>query len=322
VKAATPINLEFVVLKEIRKRLANLSPRERAVGEYVLKNPESLAFLSIMDLAKKVGVSQATVVRFSNSLGYDGYSQLRNEVREAIQFKYGAADRFKLGRKIQAQQQKGDDSFFSRVIAAEIDNLISLTENMRATDLHNCVDRAVAADRIAIIGSLSSSSLATHMYNMMGKILPEVDLILVRDIWALTRIRNYGKRSVVFLISFPRFPKDSQELASLAKKQGAYIVVITNSPLSPPVQIADQTFFVNVDVPSYVDGYAAPLAFINALVTEIGMKNPDASQRGLNFYDQYVSHLDLFVKKNGEWRFSSPEKQKSSRMSQNIERKK
>jgi DNA-binding MurR/RpiR family transcriptional regulator len=79
---STPI--AFAVLEEIRKRLDEFTPRLRALAEYILQNPESLAFLSITNIAKESGVAQSTIVRFCNVLGYDGYAHLVREARQAI----------------------------------------------------------------------------------------------------------------------------------------------------------------------------------------------------------------------------------------------
>jgi len=293
----------FECLEKIKTHLARLTPRQRAVGEFIIKNPESLAFLSIVELAGKAGVSQATVVRFSNALGYDGYTQLSGEIRQAIQLAYGSLDRFRLGSSIKNDPSHDrDDSFFSRVLTSEIDNLIALTRNLKSSDFYACVDRAVAADQIMVMGGFASLSLAVHMQQMLVKVRPRVELISQRDITTSSRIYGLGKKSLVFIVSFPRYPKRVLELAALAKQQKAYIVVITNSPIAPPVALADQTFFVSVDVPSFVDGYAAPMAFVNALVTEIGMRNPDSSRQALNFYDQFAAEMGIFFNKKGEWR--------------------
>lgn len=293
----------FHCLDKIRAHLGGLTPRQRAVGEFIIKNPESPAFLSIVELAAKAGVSQATVVRFSNALGYDGYSQLSSEIRQAIQLDYGSVDRFTLGSKIKNEQSRDrKTSFFNRVLESEIENLIALTRNLRSSDFYACVERAVAAEQIIIMGDFASLSLAVHMHQMLVKIRPRVELISSRNISSSAVLYNISSGSLVFVISFPRYPKNILELAAMAKKRGAYIVVITNSPVAPSVAVADQTFFVNVDVPSFVDGYSAPIAFINALVTEIGMRDPDSARKALDFYDRFVSEQGIFYNKHGQWR--------------------
>jgi DNA-binding MurR/RpiR family transcriptional regulator len=293
----------FPLVDEIRDRLQQLTPRQRSIGQYILNNPESLAFLSIVELAQKIGVSEATIVRFSNTLGYAGYSQLSSVIRQAIQLEYGSGDRFKLGRYLEGEYaRKNDDSLFSRVISSEIDNLIRLAESVRSSQFHDCVERTLKADHLAVVGCQASYILATHMYQMIVKVLGQTDLFTQRSIHTAAKLHQYTKKSMMYLFSFPRYPKEGTDIAAAAKKRGAYVVVITNSQLSPAVQVAHQTILIDVDVPSFVDGYVAPLAFINALVTEVGMRQAQKAQAGLDYYDEFVAELGVFHNKTGEWR--------------------
>ena len=291
------------VLDRIRSRMSSLTPRQRVVAEYLLLQPERLAFMSIVDLAEQSGVSQATVVRFCTALGYDGYAQMAGEARHAIQTDFGMVDRFQIGRLLDGQARVEDDgSLFAKIVASEIENLVSLTANIRASHFHACVDRILAADRVVIIGTMASEALAVHMENMLSKILPDVRRICGQDVQASASLRRLGPDSLAFLISFPRYPRSSLELARAAAERGAYMVALTNSHMAPAVQVADMCFYAGVNVPSFVDAYAAPVAFIDALATEAGLRNPDAAQEALDRYDRYVAGQDLFLKKGGEWR--------------------
>ncbi|GAA3085409.1 hypothetical protein GCM10020000_84860 [Streptomyces olivoverticillatus] len=58
-----------------------LSPAQRRIAQYITDHPTEAAFLSITDLAERVGVSQPSVTRFATSLGFTGYPALR----EALQ---------------------------------------------------------------------------------------------------------------------------------------------------------------------------------------------------------------------------------------------
>ena len=61
--------LTLSILEQIRDRIDQFTPRQRQAAEYILQNPEDLAFMSIADLSRQAGVSQATIVRFCNTLG-------------------------------------------------------------------------------------------------------------------------------------------------------------------------------------------------------------------------------------------------------------
>jgi len=285
------------LIEKLRQEIGMFTPRQRGLAEFILQNPECLAFLTITDLAKKVGVSEATITRFCSTLGYEGYAHLCREVQETIQSELSTVGRFQLVRTMGRHSvETPSPSAFDRVLSNEIDNLINLTKNIRTTDFYRCVDWMSEADRICIIGSMASSCLAHYFEYMLGKIFCRVDVLEGHGGKASTICNHLSPSSLVFLISFPRYPKATVELGQLAAQKGAKIVAITNSPVSPVVPLADMTFLIPIGIVSFVDAYAAPIAFINALVTEWSERNPDATQESLNLFDDYVSREGVFIK--------------------------
>ena len=78
------LNLNFVKMKQnlfqkIRKLSLAASDKQKIVCEYVLSYPREVPFLTLADLAKKTKVSESTIVRFAQSLGYRGYPEMKKE---------------------------------------------------------------------------------------------------------------------------------------------------------------------------------------------------------------------------------------------------
>lgn len=292
---SAPIALE--VLDQITKRMDDFTPRQRVFAEYVLQNPENLAFLSITDLAKEAGVSQATIVRFCNGLGYNGYAHLAREAQQAIQMELSTAGRFRLVRRMRREDIRDHAaSAFERIIGHEIENLINLSKNIKTADFYHCVEMMEEADSICIIGCMASTSLATFFGYMLSKIFPQVDVLHDHGFMASAVCHRLTEKSLVFLISFPRYPRETVKLGRMSAERGARLVAITNSHISPVVPLATLSFFLPVGIPSFVDAYAAPIVFINALVTELSERDPEKTQKALGHFDEYASRMDLFLK--------------------------
>ena len=65
------------VLDRVRGAYASLRPSEQRVADYVLKDPETCTRCTISELADQVQVSQPTVIRFVQALGFDGYRNFK-----------------------------------------------------------------------------------------------------------------------------------------------------------------------------------------------------------------------------------------------------
>ena len=290
---STPI--VFKVLKQISKMLGEFTPRQRVFAEYVLQYPESVAFLSITDLAKEAGVSQATIVRFCNMLGYNGYTQLSREAQQSIQVELGSAGRFRVvhGMRRESTKKKAP-SIFESVLECEIENLINLSKNIKTTDFYLCMDMMAEADLICIVGCMGSSCLATFFGDMLSKFFPRVKVLHAHSVMTSAVYQQLTENSLVFLISFPLYARETLDLGRLAAEKGARIVVITDSNTSPVVTLATLSFFVRVKIHSYVESYSAPIAFINALITELSERSPEKTEEALLRYDDYTSQMNIY----------------------------
>lgn len=67
--------------RRIEAQLEALSRKQRAVAEYILQNPTMVLFATATDVAQRVGVDPATVVRFTQRLGFHGYPDFQDSLR-------------------------------------------------------------------------------------------------------------------------------------------------------------------------------------------------------------------------------------------------
>ena len=71
-------------LVKIRSERDRMSAVERRVGDFILENAQLLRDYSSQQLANALGISQSSVVKFTQKLGYKGYPDLKYSVGEAI----------------------------------------------------------------------------------------------------------------------------------------------------------------------------------------------------------------------------------------------
>ena len=80
----------------ITKFNQELTPKSRIIGDYVQANPRKVVFMTVAELAKACEVSEATVVRFVGQLGYEGYSDFQQSLREFVDTEMTLLDRVDL----------------------------------------------------------------------------------------------------------------------------------------------------------------------------------------------------------------------------------
>jgi DNA-binding MurR/RpiR family transcriptional regulator len=282
--------------KGIKCRITELTPRQRVLAEFIIQNPESVGFLSITNLAKNAGVSESTVVRFCKALGYEGYVDLSKEVQQRIQFELSTVDRFKLLHKFSQSVTVGSLSAFERVVAHELENIAKLNESIKKSDFYNCINLMAKADYVYVVGCMGSASLAHYFGYMLSKILPRVVIVDSPGGFQSNMMGGLDPRCLVFLFAFPRYPRATVEIGEWAVQKGAMVIAITDSHTSPVVPLAHISFLISVGITSFVDAYAAPITFLNTLVTEFSERDSGATEHSLRQFEVYAEKEGLFLK--------------------------
>ena len=81
------INDSKQLISIIQSRYPKMSKGQKLIAQYIIKNYDKVAFMTASKLGETVGVSESTVVRFANALGYSGYPKLQDALQELIKNK-------------------------------------------------------------------------------------------------------------------------------------------------------------------------------------------------------------------------------------------
>ena len=294
-KKAEPIErIAPAVIEKIRSLMDELTRSQRMLAEYIIQRPEKVGFLPINELAQAAGISVATVIRFCNTLGYSGYVELGREIQISIQNELSLLGRFNLAQGAAGSKTDRVESAFERILSLEIESLSQLTKSINKADFFNCLDWMSQADHVVIIGTMASVSLTEYFGYAASKVLPSVRTVVSIGGQNADFLKGLGPDSLVFLIAFPRYPKTTVALGELARRQGCRIVALTDSNQSPIIQIAQIAFLITISATSFVDAYAAPVAFINGLIAEYAARYPGQTKKNLAYFEKFADGLNIW----------------------------
>lgn len=258
---------ELPLMEHIRKYSETCSKGHKKIALYILENYINASYLTASNLAKEVGVSESTVVRFAMDLGFDGYPELQSALKSMLKNKLTSLERIAI-----ASERMGSD-VLSATLNAEIENLRSTLANTDKDNFNSVVDMILYAKTVYIVGNRSSTSLANFMYFYISLIFDKVRLVQsVSGSDIFEQLFRIGEGDVVVGITFPRYSKRTVDAMTFAHRSGAFTIAITDSDNSPIVPIADKVLYARNEVSSFVDSLVAPMALINALVSALGQK--------------------------------------------------
>jgi len=217
----------------ITARWEKLPRRLTQVASYALDNPDEIAFGTAAGIAAKAEVQPSTLVRFSQALGYQGFSDLQDVFRSRLRDKVPSYDE----RLAQLKEHGLGGSKAGLVLAGFLDAAERSVEDYRARLEPEALDRAVEvlarAKTIYLIGLRRSFPITAYMAYAMGKL--GIRHILVDGVAGLgaEQASFVDADDAVTAISFTPYASETVALTNAALAQGAKLVSITDSPFSP-----------------------------------------------------------------------------------------
>jgi DNA-binding MurR/RpiR family transcriptional regulator len=138
--------------EKVSKTYNTLSPSYRRIADFLLDQPNEAAFMTATQLARRVEVNTATVVRFSQRLGYDGYPELLQDVRSVV--------RSRLATSPVGMPADNATDTAVRALNQELDNLKQLMTNLPRDEMNSALSTLRSARRIFVVGEDHSGDLA------------------------------------------------------------------------------------------------------------------------------------------------------------------
>ena len=258
------------LISHIQSQYTRFSKGQKLIAQYILKNYDKVAFMTACKLGETVGVSESTVVRFANALGYSGYPKLQDALQEVIKNKLTTVQRVDMVKEF-----NDDSAILKKIVKSDIDNIKDTLEGIDEKAFEEAANRILKAKRIYIVGMRSSFTIAQYLGFYLGIILDSVHVIRTDMGDAFEQVVKINEDDVLIAISFPRYSKKSYQIVSYAKEKGAHIVSLTDSPFAPVASFTDNLLLVKSNMVSFVDSLVPALSIANALIVSVGMKEKE-----------------------------------------------
>ncbi|MBN1259702.1 MAG: MurR/RpiR family transcriptional regulator [Anaerolineae bacterium] len=222
----------------IRENYDTLTPGFRKLADFILNSTLDVAFLTATQLSRRVGVDPATVVRFSQEIGYSGFRELSGEIKTYIRDRISAST-----HKVEEAKTRGQlfvalaedlQKNLEQYLSMDLDKIIMVIEALKESRHIWIVAEHIGYDLASFMAkNLDTLGLsASAVYPSMSEtalVIPEVQqddvvLILVNDGPAI----------------------DAGYFTKLAKARGIKTFCITGSAVVPPAREADHVLIVPI----------------------------------------------------------------------------
>lgn len=256
----------------IENSMQNLSKSEKVVANYIVDNPEQVIYLSVAALADNCGVSDPTVVRMCQKLGFSGYQSLKLAMAAAVVSPTQAVhEAVNASDDMQAVTEK---VFQSAVYALQFTK-----ETLDFKAMESAANTLIGARKIVIFGMGASGPIAADLHHKLLRL--GMDTAVYTDAHLQAIACSYlGPQDIVFAISHSGSSRAVVDNAGIAKRHGAKIITLTSSGKSPLSKLSDISLTTMSSETKYrvvaISSRAAALTIVDSIYTYLAMHCEDA----------------------------------------------
>ncbi len=279
------------ILQRIKAHKARFSPGQMKIAGYLLNNHERAAFLSATQLAREVGVSQPTVIRFAQQLGFSRYPQFVEAFQDLVKAQLTSIDRFYLSLDKTSSTKGGSPE----IILREIRTLTRFARTFPSRAVAHAVKQIIQQDRIVVLGTRGSASLVQHFAYFLSKVKRRVLALTHGSTTDYDRLMDVGAEDLVVAVAFPRYPRETVEMVRFCQAKNPPILAITDKLNSPLASLAEHTIIVPVTFSTIFDSYCAVLCLFNIMVTEVGRGNQVESAELFRDFEDMAQQIRIFL---------------------------
>lgn len=272
------------IFDRIAQKRPEMSNSYKKVADYLEKNYEDAAFMSALQIAQQVGVSESVVIRFSRILNYSGFPEMKRYLEAEIKKNMTMPQKV---RKADVDEHLPPTDVYRVVMMQEYNNVLGTMKNpYNLNSFERTVNVLECAETIYIIAVRVLEPIAAIMESIYGAIGKQVVCINPEKAMDMHRIVFANERDAAIVISFARYDRRISRASQYLKQKHVKIITFADTQESPDIRDADCVLYLQVDSYSHTNSYCTLFALINAIVTAIGSSDKENTLHMLDLVEE------------------------------------
>lgn len=271
--------------ERITRHYQALSPSFKKIADFILTSHQRAAFMSASRMAKYLGVDVATVTRFSQQIGYDGYTQLIREIQEMV------LEEMREARAPVTERLAAAEGAFAQTLWRDWANLEKTIKNISLQDADEAVAALKAARRVYIISEGVGAGLAQSAASYLSMSKPQVIVLAQGAFDMAMALKEIGPEDVAVGIGFTNYAFAATRALELAQKAGAKTIGVIAQADCPIGAMAETLFSCSATEEGYLPSPTAVSAILFALIYSFLLSGADQYGQDLIRFQEVYADL-------------------------------
>lgn len=278
----------------LRAEFDALSPQLREAARWVIDHPADVALLSTREQARRAGVTPATMTRLAQRFGLAGYDGMRKLHADAVR-RRPESYRGRAEELLVRRDREGDAALVQDIFAALAQHLQNQSSAASVGRFTAAADLIARADHVFCLGLRSSFAVAYIFHYVRSLFGASSVLVDGSGGVGIDVLRGIGRGDVLLAVSVKPYVGHTIEAAKFARAQGARIVAVTDSEMSPLARLADAAILVHTETPSFFHTMAPAFAAVECLAALVAARRGPAALAELEASERQLAAFDTYV---------------------------
>jgi DNA-binding MurR/RpiR family transcriptional regulator len=273
--------------ERVRRAYPRLSPNKRKVADFLMESHRDVAFMTASQLARRLEVDVATVVRFAQDIGYAGYPALAREIQGLVRGELKAAHGFAAGRAM------AEKSPFIAIMLKERENIEQSLMNIPVDTVHQVIATLKAAKNIYVVAQGEAQDLARFFVSGLQLQGLRAETLSGDSVALALTLSKLTPDDVVVGLSHSQFAVETAGALRFADEQGAKTVGLVGTHASPVAHVAESVILCSSKSIAPVPSFGAIVSVMDTILQMLALEHPEkAAEHQATFERVYVELVE------------------------------
>lgn len=269
--------------ERITRNYQSLSPSFKKIADFILASHQRASFMSASRLAKHLGVDVATVTRFAQQIGYDGYTQLIREIQEKV------LEEMREARAPVLERLQSAQGPFAHTLWRDWANLEKTIQNLPHDQAEAAIAALSSARRIYLVSEGTGAGLALAMASYLRMVKSEVIALTQGPFDLALALKDLEPEDVIIGIGFTSYAFAASRALDVGRKVGAKTIGIIAQADCPIGSVAEILLSCSATEEGYLPAATCVSAILFALFHSLTLEDAGGYNRALvRFQNTYA----------------------------------
>jgi len=258
------------LVERIEQQHAGLPRRLQEIGNFALGHPEAIALSTLAELAAETDIATSAFVRFAQTLGFEGFSQMQAVFRQQVRSSWP-----QYASRLSEMAAVNPADHLEALSISAVDSIKRLSNTVSINTLEKSSRRLAEAETVWLAAGGRAKPVTVYLGYLLTQLGIRSQEFRDSPALALRELKLIGPRDVLLVVSFSPYGEMTANLARQAHEMGVPIVSITDTSVSPIA--LDTTLLVTEE---HLFGFRSLCATMNLaqyLAIEAGLKREKGS---------------------------------------------